>query len=304
MNYQELRVNHTLFMEKIASLNGFIEDHFSQSKRADIKVLARRLRVKIVEVPKLVLHWTQLRRGNGEKQLHKLCVFYSERHTKPNWFSQLDLTSDDYSNIIQASRRLDLPTLSHIAGLSTLLDDVEDGWTDLCEQVSTCREAILGKLFDHGYVPDGSKFSQSVRGHDLRVPRITRGNQNIDNFGAVKVVFGWGYLAFDRLDQLLEKPNTADDFFIMKPRNGIIDNPEVRRDAQNRIRALIKDIIDEGYLFASVITSAMRSVESADAKHIYIESPVLIFTNKNELGVVVKVTLNEYAGLGNFVLDR
>lgn len=303
MNYQELRVAHTTFMEQLASINSYIEDHYNQSERGDVKILARRLRVKIVEVPKLIQHWTDIRRGNGEKQIHKLCVFYTPRHTKPGWFSSIALSSDDYSNIVQASRRMDLPTLNHCAGLTALLDKTDGGWTELCEQVTKARETIIGKLFDHGFVPDGSKFPQEVRGHDLRIPRQTS-FQNISVFGQTRVMFGWGYLAFDKLDTLLQAPNTADDFFVMKPRHGGVDNPIARREAQYRIRELITDIINQDYLFAGVIIAATRVPEGTDSKNVFIDTPVLVFTNKNELGVVVKVTLQEYSGLGNFVLDR
>lgn len=307
MNYTSLRTEHTTRTDKLNKLDAFLHTHYIDGKRAQLNDLARKLRLSGSGAVNLIEQWIGLRRITaGNNSVFKLGVFYTDLHARPVWFGDLSLNNTEKMAINSCSRGMDLPTLDHVAVLSGLVEAMPDGWDKVIAEATECQNIITSALVDNGFIPDGTAlFTPPTRATLVR-PRTLCGSQRrIDVFRDVTASTNWGYLTFAQLDKLLVEPIEAEDVVILRNKFNPGDNKDDWRAATVRIHQLIDDVTERGMLLARITNQHQRGSDSFAAETAASTlTPVLNFTNKNELGIVIKVQLDVFAGVGRFIVNK
>ena len=203
----------------------------------------------------------------------------------------------------QASGQLDLPPMSHVGTMYDIINDMEGGIEELVSEMLAARDIVVNALFCTGFIPDGTKPQLEIQ---VKMPYAWMGGNtnNTEQLGDVELSCTWGYSTFEKLNQLKEHPNTAEDLQILRSVRTIKDDVVARREAKKHARSLIKKITDDGLLFVGVRESYKLAVnEDRRGMRNYV-TPVLIFVSPNELGIAIKVRLDKYTTADKWVLDR
>lgn len=297
MDFQQLRVDHNKAIANQKAIDLFIDDNYNRNIRVDIKALARKLRLSIVETQVQLFTWAKALSNTREARIHRLCIFMNDLHTKPQWFGFLQLSLDDNRSIHNASRQIGLPDKRHWSTLNRLVESA-NGWDKVSFEVNHARDIIIGSLFNHGFVPDGTEPTIEITAEECRKKYMGSQFCNREDFGDIQLYHSWGYLTMEKLDQLQAKPIESEDLHILKKKGDVEDDSKERKAIASKLRHFIDEVQDRGLMF---VHNQLHLDNLGNGK--YSNSPMLVFSRPNELSATIKVVFRQYADIGRVILD-
>ena len=297
MDLKQLRVDHDKAMANLNIIDLFIDDNYNRGNRVEIKKLARKLRVKDTDVMHQLVAWVKAYQHTREARVHRLCIFLTELHSKPQYFGWLPLSTEEHRQIQHASRHMGLPSRKHWMSINELIEKA-GAWDAVATQLNHAKDIAIGSLSDHGFLPEGVKPEIVTTGEAVRNEYKHNHHSGHDKFGDIQMYHSWGYLAFEKLDKLKVQPNESEDFLIMKPSRSFEETNTLRKEAQRRLRSFIDEVQDRGLMFVQVQLHPVRSGDKFGS------CPLLVFSLPNELSATIKIAFTQYIDLGRFVLDR
>lgn len=297
MDFQQLRVDHNKAIADQKAIDLFIDDNYNRNIRVDIKALARKLRLSIVETQVQLFTWAKALSNTREARIHRLCIFMNDLHTKPQWFGFLQLSLDDNRSIHNASRQIGLPDKRHWSTLNRLVESA-NGWDKVSFEVNHARDIIIGSLFNHGFVPDGTEPTIEITAEECRKKYMGSQFCNREDFGDIQLYHSWGYLTMEKLDQLQAKPIESEDLHILKKKGDVEDDSKERKAIASKLRHFIDEVQDRGLMF---VHNQLHLDHLGNGK--YSHCPMLVFSRPNELSATIKVIFRQYADIGRVILD-